>query len=68
MKREYTHYAKFYGIPCYFNDDTSELVGRNKLFELLLDGAIWIEARFPSSEYGFPIEIGLELEPRNRFH
>ena len=68
MKREYTHYAKFYGIPCYFNEYTSELKGRNKVYAWLLDIAVWIEAKYPSSEYGFPIEIGKALDENNTYH
>jgi len=68
MKREYTHYAKFYGVPCYFNEHTSELAGRNRFYEWLLGIMVWIEANFPSSEHGFPIEIGNELENSNKYH
>lgn len=56
-KQDYTHYAKFYGIPCYFNDDNGELTGRNKIYDWLLWKAFWIEYNFPSNPYGFPIEI-----------
>jgi hypothetical protein len=57
-KQEYTHHAKFYGIPCYFNEDTNALDGINKFYGVLLDAAVWIEQQFPSSDAGFPIEIG----------
>lgn len=57
-KQDYTHYAKFYGIPCYFNEVTQALDGRNKFYGLLLDAAIWIEQQWPSNDEGFPIEIG----------
>lgn len=67
-KREYTHYAKFYGVPCYWNNETDEIIGRNKLYELLLSAMIWIECKFPSNPDGFPIEIGAKLEKDNRFH
>lgn len=42
-KYEFSHYAKFYGIPCYFNDSNDELVGRNRIYDLALYIAIFIE-------------------------
>lgn len=60
--KKYTHYAKFYGIPCYFNADTDELDGRNWFYEKLLLVAIWIESNFPSNDYGFPIKITGEIK------
>lgn len=68
IKREYTHYAKFYGVPCYYNEYTSELDGRNKFYSLVLDVMIWIEQQCPSNPDGFPIEIGAKLEPDNKLH
>lgn len=60
-KQDYTHYAKFYGIPCYFNNDTNALDGRNIFFGWLLDAALWIELKFPSVDDGFPIQITREI-------
>jgi len=64
-KQDYTHYAKFYGIPCYYNVDTFTLDGRNILYEFFLNIAIWIEKEFPSNPDGFPIEIGKEINQVN---
>lgn len=36
-KNKYTHYARFMGVDCYWNDDTSELVGRGRVSQFLLD-------------------------------
>lgn len=54
---QYTHYAKFYGIPCYFNEHTDELDGRNLIYDKLLIIAIFIELIIPSNPNGFPIQI-----------
>lgn len=35
----YTHYARFYGVPCYMNLATGELAGRNIICEWLLVAA-----------------------------
>lgn len=51
-----THHASFYGIPCYFNENTDEIEAKNG-FGLLLDIAIWIESNFPSNDYGFPVKL-----------
>jgi len=60
-KSRYTHYATFYGVPCYWNENTQELDGRNMICELLLSAMVWIESNFPSNEYGFPIKITGEI-------
>lgn len=62
IKERFTHYAKFYGIPCYFNDSNDELVGRNKIYDLALDIAIFIEQLMPSNPDGFPIQITGEIK------
>jgi len=62
MEKKYTHYAKFYGIPCYYNENNEALDGRNKFYGLLLDIAVWIEQQFPSNTEGFPIEIGERIK------
>lgn len=61
-KTKYTHLAKFYGIPCYFNNETQELDGRNSFYSILLDVAVWIEKEFPSNPHGFPIQITGEIK------
>lgn len=67
-KIEYTHYAKFYGVPTYYNINTHEIVGRNYFYSLLLDVAVWIDQKWPSNPDGFPILLGKELEENNKFH
>lgn len=62
IKERYTHLAKFYGIPCYFNENTDELDGRNWFYDKLLIIAIGIEMLFPSNPNGFPIQITKEIE------
>lgn len=62
MKNNFTHYAWFYGIPCYFNVHNNDLMGRNSIYRLLLDLAVWIEQKFPSNDEGFPILLGEEIE------
>jgi len=53
---DYTHIAKFYGIPCFFNENTMEVKGTNKIYDLLIDLRLLIEEYFPS-ESGFRIEL-----------
>lgn len=60
--KNYTHYAKFYGIPCYFNKNNDALDGRNWFYDKLLIVAVWIESEFPSNDDGFPIEITGEID------
>lgn len=36
---EFTHRASFYGIPCYWNDETDTLAGWCALFDLLIPAA-----------------------------
>jgi len=68
MKIEYTHYAKFQTIPCYFNENTGEITGRNWFYSKVLDFMIFIELLFPTDCRGFPIEILEPLEKDNRIH
>lgn len=37
--KEFTHWARFYGIPCYLHMDTVTLAGRNVIFDWMLLGA-----------------------------
>jgi hypothetical protein len=48
--------AYYRGIPCYFDLDTSELVGRNWFYDILVDINIWIDLYIVDVEF-FPIEI-----------
>ena len=66
-KLNYTHYAKYKGIPCYFNVETDGLTGRNWFWSLILDAVIYIESHFATSSH-FEIELGEELEENNLAH
>ena len=35
--------AKYAGIPCYFNLETSEIAGRNVFYNILIDIILWID-------------------------
>jgi len=65
---EYTHYAKFHTVPCYFNVYTGEIAGRSKFYDVILGVMVWIDCVFPSHELGFPIAIGEKLEDGNKYH
>ncbi|RZK27107.1 MAG: hypothetical protein EOO43_00660 [Flavobacterium sp.] len=52
----YTHIAKFYGIPCYFNENTMDVKGTNKFYDFLIDARLLVEDHFPSDS-GFRIEL-----------
>lgn len=65
---KYTHNAKFYGIPCYFNEVTGELDSKYQILEPILTFFIWIECQWPTNEAGFPIEVGSKLNDNNLFH
>lgn len=62
-KAKFTHYASFYGIPCYFNVTTKDMAGRNGFFDFLIPIAAWIHNYFiaPFDGHGFPIRIGKEV-------
>lgn len=68
MKEEFTHHAKFYGIPCYWNDETNNIKGKNFVFDIVLTIAVWIEFEFPTNDDGFPVLIGKKLEDNNKIH
>lgn len=42
QKEYFTHYASFYGIPCYWNSETEELCGQNYLYDNLLLGISYV--------------------------
>ena len=35
--------AYYRRIPCYFNGQTNELVGRNRFYDILIDINIWFD-------------------------
>jgi hypothetical protein len=67
-KSDFTHYASFYGIPCYVNlEDEScpMLAGRNEGFDLLLPIATFIHQYFVQpffTEPMFPIKVKDAIE------
>ena len=36
-KRDIFYYARFYGIPVYFQPETNEMIGRNCFYDFLLN-------------------------------
>ena len=64
LLHHFTHYAVFYGIPCYWNEETQELAGRNWFFDILivLLSSLHNVLIAPFNDSGFPISIGGEIE------
>ena len=58
-KKDYFYYAKFYGIPVYFQPEENEMVGRNRFYNLLLDLVIPVILFFSDAE-----DFGLTIENR----
>lgn len=54
--QEYTHKAKLYGFPCFFNENTGDVQGSNWFNEKMIDLFIWLDLTFTSNEE-FKIEI-----------
>lgn len=48
--------ARYFGIPCYFNPETTDLRGRNKFYSFLLEIALWVDINIIGVE-GFVIHI-----------
>lgn len=42
-KRDIFYYAKFYGIPVYYQPEENEIIGRNRFYDFLLN---WIVIPF----------------------
>ena len=55
-KKDIFYYAKFYGIPVYFQPEENEIRGRNLFWNVLLNILEPFIRIFPAEE-GFPIEI-----------
>lgn len=43
--------AHYRGVPCYFNQITNEIEGRNWIYKILLDQAIWYDMEFGDGFY-----------------
>lgn len=59
----FTHYASFYGIPCYWNENTQELAGQNCVLDCLVLAMTTLHNYViaPFNDEGFPIYIGEEI-------
>jgi len=60
----YTHIAKMYGFPCYFNDETMEVKGTNLINDLMIGLFIRIEQIKPIND-NFVVQVG---EPISSTH
>ncbi len=49
-KNRFTHKAKIYGIPCYFNESDMEVKGTNWFYDFLIDIGNLIETTFPKND------------------
>ncbi|WP_437918572.1 hypothetical protein [Sphingobacterium sp. LRF_L2] len=49
-KNRFTHLAKIYGIPCYFNEDNMEVKGTNWFFDRLIDLGTFLDTTFNLSD------------------
>ena len=56
-KKDIFYYAKFYGIPVYFQPEENEIVGRNWFYDFLLDLLLKLFGTFLFSENVFNIKI-----------
>jgi hypothetical protein len=70
-KHTFTHYARFRGVPCYWDERDGCLCGRNRFWQLLFDGyAVPLDtfigaaasALFPDYEPGFAIRLEGEID------
>jgi len=57
-----THKVSLYGVRCYMNDNTGEMIGCNRIWDVLLAPAVWLhwtlQAINPSySQEGFPLKV-----------
>jgi len=68
MKTKYTHYAKYKGISCYYNEYTYALTGTNWIMNKLLDVVIFLEVAWPTNDMGFAVHVGEELSEDKQWH
>ena len=56
--------ARYRGIPCYWNPINDEIVGKNWLYDLLIDIALWVDINVINvDEFPLWVEVD-ELEKR----
>lgn len=61
MEFKPTHLVTFWNIPCYYNELTGDLAGTNWLYDDLLEIAVYLDRKLPSSWDGFKLKIIKEL-------
>lgn len=44
-------HAKYWGIPCLFNEENNEIVGKNWLFDKLIYFCVWFDMEFRDGFY-----------------
>lgn len=49
-KKDIFYYATVQGVPCYYRQETEEIIPRNKLCELLINVQDWFWDRFGAPE------------------
>ena len=73
IPEEYTHLARFYGIPCYWDERSSTLEGRNPVWHWILERALGFHCfmwtlfgtllLMLGAEPSFPVEIRISENP-----
>lgn len=49
--------ARFYGIPCWYNLTTADVIPKNKLCDMLINIAIWIDVNiFQTEEFKIKVK------------
>ena len=49
--------ASFYGIPCWYNLTTADVIAKNKLCDMLINIAIWIDVNiFLTEEFKIKVK------------
>ena len=59
-KQDFTHYAYFYGVPCYWNANTNTLRGRNRFFNLFVMPLVYFHQTLEILALPFFQMIGFE--------
>jgi len=71
MMDDYTHLARFYGVPCYakITDEDFVLVGQNRLYDWLLRATSWFHnavieraAQMMAAILDYPYEPGFPIQ------
>lgn len=51
IRRKNMKHAKYWGIPCLFNEENNEIVGKNWLFDKLIYFCVWFDMEFRDGFY-----------------